>query len=138
MWARGRSGGAGGGRMKGFPLGRAKCEAPTSQGADGRLAVGQPCQELRGLSGWANPGVQRRGPGCALGGNASREGREVPAKWERLQEHGCHPGGTHMGVSVIRGLRTLEALTSTAALSQGVRGEPRGPWEGMAISRHLA
>uniref|UniRef100_A0A8C0PGH3 FAM3 metabolism regulating signaling molecule B n=1 Tax=Canis lupus familiaris TaxID=9615 RepID=A0A8C0PGH3_CANLF len=109
--------------MKGFPLGRAKCEAPTSQGADGRLAVGQPCRELRGLSGWANPGVQRRGPGCALGGNASREGREVPQSGSAVRSVGVsHPGGTHTGVPVIRGLRTLEALTSTAALSQGVQG----------------
>lgn len=80
----------GSGENEGFSSG-------TSQGADSRLAIGHPCRDLRGLSGQANPGIWRRGPGCALGGKASREGQDVPTKWEPRQECGCHPGGHAQG-----------------------------------------
>lgn len=128
MWVRSRSG-----ENEGFSSG-------TSQGADSRLAIGHPFRDLRGLSGRANPGIWRRGPGCALGGKASREGQDMPTKWEPHQACGCHPGRTCTGVPVIRGrgagsMEDLEALTSTAALSHGVGGEAWRLWEGMVISR---
>lgn len=96
------------------------------QSADSRPAIRPPHGELRGASGQAHLGIRSRGPGCALGGKASREGQDMPTEWEPCGE--CHRGRT--GVPVIGGWGTgrmegLEALAST-----GAGGEAWRLWEG--------